>query len=92
MVCCLCCFVLYACWLYVFVLFVCDRCCDVANIVVEWLIVFVCIRKKAMCAYDLFACLCICCRCVCSVHALVRFVFELLCVVLRRGFVLCCCV
>ena len=45
-----------------------------------------------MCAYDLFAFLCMCCRCVCSVHALVRFVFDLLCVVLWRGIVLYCCV
>ena len=45
MVCCLSCFVC-ACWLYVFVCFVCDRLCDVEQFVVEWLIVFVCFRKN----------------------------------------------
>ena len=44
MVCCLSCIVC-ACWLYVFVRFVCDRLGDVEQFVVEWLIVFVCFKK-----------------------------------------------
>ena len=37
---------LCACWLYVFVCFVCDRLCDVEWFVVEWLIVFARFRKN----------------------------------------------
>ena len=43
-----------------------------------------------MCVYAVFVCLCSCCVCV-FVHVLVRFVCNIMCVVLWRGFVLSCC-
>ena len=60
-------------------------------LIVRFAVLCACVHVLT-CVYDLFALLCTCCLYVCSVHVFVRVVFDLLCVVLWRGVVSCCCV